>query len=1406
MSEEFVGIRVGLEGDKAALKSLRELQKLVKAVDKTTVSIKVNTSDLNKVVRKLNEINKKISEINKRSINPKTNSSNIQKMVTNLRTVGKEITNNNKKSLRPRSNVSDIRRAEEAVKRLGRVINGVAKPTYTIKMNTGQVDRAGQATQRVGREIDNVNGKTINPKVNTHNITEVGRALVNFGNTFTNLANNPFTNAFRQIGTSFIGQFTGLVTQGLQRTVTRFDTMKTYPMMMEAMGFAADKSKASIDKLDASVQGLPTGLDEIVDAAKQYALTTGDIEKGTNYAIAANRAFLASASSESQQYQGRLQLNDLFAGKKLNSREWMSLAASMPAAIREIGKVLGYKDTGKFRQDLFANKVAAEDFANALVKVGTEGGSIYNLAEISKTTLSGLLSNLKIAISRLGTGVLDSLDEVFTKKTGKSLVMNLRETIIPAIDSITDRFKTWAKANPDKIIGFFNAIKNFDWAGLGRGIMEAAKTYAGVFKFITTYMPKGMLGFILAGGTLPIGRAFSLFGSMITGIGRLTTAVSKAGEAGKAAGKVGFFSRLFGRGKDAAEAAEGAASTATDTGKMSMSLKDIGKNFLNMVKNAGVILAYTGTVVLVVKALREIGKTKIDWSKTASNLGGSAAAMAGMTGFFSALGGIAGQLSKVGAAGGKWAGFAKGASGWYSIAASFTSLLDAKVFELVAKLLEQLNKIDIGETGAVHKKIALVAAAMAEMKAFSMLSGAVFYSGGYFLGGILEMLGSFSQIVTAGSWLEVTKALDRISKLKVPSRGKMRKVARSLLDLKKELVSDEFLTGLSDLKKLNETRDVLSSLADSTKSLSKALSNVMAIQTNLQEIGKTKIEETTINSAISNIESITGSFGGLYKAIREMAGVDEENAVGESFWDAPGKSSMAEQTKRYADTLTQMNIALGQVSQVGGKIFAIRKTMAELKKKYSIGHGHNRELDTHSIQNEITSAISLINGIVNGENGLGSLGEAVKRMEDVDVTNIGTQLDNIPKIIDKINKLKEKLSGEDWMKTSQKRTLIENPGYRMGGAQGNPDSRAVMSKGYTAEATGMIATIKSMVSMLTDISNELDKVAGLGINEKAVNLQKAIEGVNKAVGMMTKLRGTASKDSEASKGKGAVNLASYIRDTITKLSEALSGADTLNEKVVVFQTVLQGLKTAINNLTVAGGAELTGFYTTLGQMPGKLTAVSNAVRGKGKEWKEQIAGGFKGTAARVRAEVLSIRRVLANLNFRGAGAQAGGTYAAGFNAAVRNISVPNVSAPRRSGGSGGILGRIRGLFRHDGGPITAKGANYLSRGGSPQAFPGRPKGIDRIPVWAAEGEYMLNRRATSAIGEKALEAFNKGNWGLAFDRLSARMGSAATMNKTVTVDRSHHTNIYNNQQVTQNIGRANQEFSEIRMSKWLRRM
>lgn len=544
MATDRVGIEIELLGYKEALSQMQNLERAMKGLRGIKLRMDVG--------RRLNRLKQDYAALRTEAVRLKSTMDGMNrehftvaydKMAERLKQVRREMAQN---------------RAE--AQRLNQVMRNTSSVGQMFKRNTTAVAHLGSAMQ------------------------SAGNAMQRFLAPWRLLTGGALLGA----GYSAINKMTEGLTSGFER----YDIMKKYPRVMKQLGFSAEASEKSVQKLDEAVQGLPTGLDEIISVAQRFTQTLGDMDKGTDLAIAANNAFLASMSTETQRYQGMMQLQDLLNGKKLRNTEWNSLISSMGTAINEMGEILGYKDPGEFRKALQANEVAAEDFLDALIKVGTGEGKIAKIATESMDTWEAFSSRIGTAFSRMTYGVLTSMDKIVKSlglkdKNGKdieSLNMFLDSKVIPGIDNMAKSVKKWIDANPEKIKDFFSDLASVDWAGLGKGfikglgdianfIQETAQKLDGknlekfgnLFSKLLWLAPALTIG----GGLLKGGR--HIIGGGLTGLALLidTIAGLKVGKAeknasklGKLASKLGKIGKLFGGAGLAGEAAVGAASGA----------------------------------------------------------------------------------------------------------------------------------------------------------------------------------------------------------------------------------------------------------------------------------------------------------------------------------------------------------------------------------------------------------------------------------------------------------------------------------------------------------------------------------------------------------------------------------------------------------------------------------------------------------------------------------------------------------------------------------------------------------------------------------------------------------------------------------------------------------------------------
>lgn len=433
-------------------------------------------------------------------------------------------------------------------------------------------------------------------------IAHIGSGMQSLGNALTRLS-SPFTRLTTGLIMGAGYKLLNTFTEGFSNSFERYDTMINYARSLQAFGFEAEQAREQIDKLDLSVRGLPTGLDEIVAAQKVYVGATNDLEKATNLAIAANNTFLASGMGSREQRFMQKYLVALGSGAKLAETQWTSMARIAPLAMRSVSQELGYADEEyqQFIKDVKNGTVSTDEFLNAFIKVGTEG-KVQRAANVLKMTFSSLGANISNATKRMGENVIKAIDDVFVETSGRTLLQtllgfdaegnDLKDGIKDWINDLSQSVQDWIRANPDKIIEFFETLKGIDWKGLLKGMAEGIGELLGLLKDFTEFMgDKDLSKFgkrmIMLGAW---GRGLTILGGIIKGMrGPLALIFTLASRAGKGGGIFGALGKILGGGAKAAGGLGGGAMSTIGQG--------IGKGtFLGVAKWGALALEIEGFI------------------------------------------------------------------------------------------------------------------------------------------------------------------------------------------------------------------------------------------------------------------------------------------------------------------------------------------------------------------------------------------------------------------------------------------------------------------------------------------------------------------------------------------------------------------------------------------------------------------------------------------------------------------------------------------------------------------------------------------------------------------------------------------------------------------------------------------
>lgn len=218
-----------------------------------------------------------------------------------------------------------------------------------------------------------------------------------------------------------------LLADSLGGAIQRFDTLESYPRVMQAMGHSTEDVTRSTKKLAAGIEGLPTTLNEVVGTAQRLTSITGDINKSTDLTLALNNAFLASGSSSADASRGLQQFSQMLSAGKVDMQSWKTLQETMPYALQKTAESFGFAGQSAqndFYSALKQGQLTFDQFASKLIELN---GGVGGFAELAKTNSKGIqtsFGNLKNAIVKGVANTIKALDDLTTAATGKTIAEN----------------------------------------------------------------------------------------------------------------------------------------------------------------------------------------------------------------------------------------------------------------------------------------------------------------------------------------------------------------------------------------------------------------------------------------------------------------------------------------------------------------------------------------------------------------------------------------------------------------------------------------------------------------------------------------------------------------------------------------------------------------------------------------------------------------------------------------------------------------------------------------------------------------------------------------------------------------------------------------------------------------------
>lgn len=307
------------------------------------------------------------------------------------------------------------------------------------------------------------------------------------------------------IGNLFAQAFSkaaGVIANSMDSAISRVDTMKNFPRVMQSLGYSADDAASSIQKMSDHLTGLPTRLDSMTSSVQKIVPTVKDVGKATDIMLSFNDALLAGGASTQVQEAAMEQFAQALAKGKPELEDWRSIQTAMPGQLDQVAQsMLGQ---GKSANDLYEalkhGDVTMSDFCDALVRLDKEGGANFaSFAEQAKLGTEGIATGWSNFLNSVIKGVASVINAIGSEnivgvigdasKTVTQLFKAVSSGVSAAMPTVKQMGSTLLQMVPQiaaavtgfygfKSVGGYVADASARLGQLGKGASTAAKASA----------------------------------------------------------------------------------------------------------------------------------------------------------------------------------------------------------------------------------------------------------------------------------------------------------------------------------------------------------------------------------------------------------------------------------------------------------------------------------------------------------------------------------------------------------------------------------------------------------------------------------------------------------------------------------------------------------------------------------------------------------------------------------------------------------------------------------------------------------------------------------------------------------------------------------------------------------------
>lgn len=335
------------------------------------------------------------------------------------------------------------------------------------------------------------------------------------------------------------------ISNSLGSAIGRVDTMNNFPKVMKNLGYSSDDATASIKKMSASIDGLPTSLPALTGMVQQLAPLCGGLDEATNIGIAFNDMCLASGASTADVSRAMQQYSQILSKGKPELQDWKTLQEVMPGQLNQVAKALigptaNSKDLYNALKD---GSITMDDFNAAVLKLDQEGvDGFASFAQQAKDSTQGIgtaldnISNrvakaVQTIINAFGAENISGAINAFSGSFGKTadaiatVIYGIKDVVSKGVSGIASVFAQIKSALPS---GFLDGIVNA-FNQLAPAIMPAITAFTlllpvmggmqKVFGIVSGFKSLGAALSAVAGG--PVGLVIAAIAAVVVGLAAL---------------------------------------------------------------------------------------------------------------------------------------------------------------------------------------------------------------------------------------------------------------------------------------------------------------------------------------------------------------------------------------------------------------------------------------------------------------------------------------------------------------------------------------------------------------------------------------------------------------------------------------------------------------------------------------------------------------------------------------------------------------------------------------------------------------------------------------------------------------------------------------------------------------------